>query len=118
MGEAFVVRFRTVILPPLKCLDRVALRRQLFQPVLDLFHLFGRRAVFEFQEQPVLQFTVLARLLRLPPIVDDKHLVQMRPQRSRERLMVGMRQILRAARLIREREQEAVREAVVETIAC
>ena len=70
-----------------------------------------------FKNNRVLQFTVLARLLWLPPIVDDKHLVQMRPQRRRERLVVRMRQILRAARLIRKREQEAVRETVVETDA-
>ena len=42
MREAFVVLFGAVVLAPLKRLDRVALRRQLRERFLDLFHLLRR----------------------------------------------------------------------------
>src|SRR6266550_4697626 len=94
--------FRTVILPPLKRPDRLALRRQLRDRFLHVFHLLRRRALLVFEKQRMLQFAILATLFWRSPIINDKHLVQMRPKDLAERLMIWMRQVLRPTSLIVE----------------
>src|SRR3954469_19593173 len=78
MREPLIMRLRAIILPPLKCLHCLTLRPDLLDGRYNVLHLRLTRTLLELQKQRMLQLPILPRLLRLPPIITDEHLIQMR----------------------------------------